>query len=33
MLETVLNKDNTAPRHSLIVPRLIIRESCGSPAS
>jgi DNA-binding LacI/PurR family transcriptional regulator len=31
MLETVLNKDDSLPRHSLIAPRLIIRESCGSP--
>ncbi len=33
MLEKVLNKDEDVPQHSLIAPRLIIRDSCGSPAS
>lgn len=31
MLETVLSKDETAPRHNLIAPRLILRDSCGKP--
>ncbi len=33
MLEAILNKDDDVPRHTLIAPRLIIRDSCGSPAS
>jgi len=31
MLESVLNKDASAPRQCLIAPRLIIRDSCSSP--
>lgn len=29
MLEAILNKDTTAPRHVLTIPDLIIRNSCG----
>ena len=29
MLEAILNKDMSAPRQVLIVPDLIIRNSCG----
>jgi len=32
-LETIINKNKTASQHKLIAPRLIIRNSCGSPAS
>jgi DNA-binding LacI/PurR family transcriptional regulator len=33
MLETVLKRDNHGSQHKLIAPRLIIRNSCGSPSN
>lgn len=32
MLEAIINKQEPEPRHQLIAPRLIVRESCAPPA-